>query len=413
MWAGVRRVRGLAGAGVRRVRPTFAVTTSIALLVVFGLATTMVARATAGGHRPLTRHVMHASPAAAATATNSASATNSVPAAGRTQAPVTTRPPRVPRPKHLVPATLLAWQDRALKPAQLAAIKHISGVTRLTVVSDGTARVDGHHARVLAVNPARFRPWTPRLTAASNPLWQSIASGELTASFDMGKGAHLPLGGTVPVHSRSTHPMRIGAFATVGMGGVDAVVDGARGRQIGLPQRNALLIAAPHADPLVLRADVARALGHGGSTTLLREVIVIRDAGEFMTRAQISTILHAAASRIGMPYVWGATGPHSFDCSGLVMWSFAKAGITMPRVSEEQFFAGPHVPYADARPGDLLFWHYDPTNPTDADHVAIYAGNGEMIVAPHTGLDVQLTQVPLDHLAGVVRVDPGIASQIG
>jgi len=142
-------------------------------------------------------------------------------------------------------------------------------------------------------------------------------------------------------------------------------------------------------------------------------MIVIRDAGEFMTRLQINTILKAAASRIGVPYVWGATGPNSFDCSGLVQWSFAHAGIRMPRVSQQQFFTGPHVPYNAARPGDLLFWHYDPTDPNNVDHVAIYAGNGMMIVAPHTGDFVKYVAVPLNKLAGVVRVDPGTAAQVG
>ena len=84
----------------------------------------------------------------------------------------------------------------------------------------------------------------------------------------------------------------------------------------------------------------------------------------------------------------------------------------MPRVSQEQFFAGPHVPYKDARPGDLLFWHYDPTDLSNIDHVAIYIGNGKMLVAPHTGELVQLASVPLSNLAGVVRVDPALARQI-
>jgi cell wall-associated NlpC family hydrolase len=111
--------------------------------------------------------------------------------------------------------------------------------------------------------------------------------------------------------------------------------------------------------------------------------------------------------------VWGAEGPNSFDCSGLVQWSFAAAGIRMPRVPQQQWFAGPHVSYANARPGDLLFWHYDPTDPGDIDHVAIYAGNGMMLVAPHTGAFVEYVPVPLTNMAGVVRVDPAMAAGIG
>ena len=112
------------------------------------------------------------------------------------------------------------------------------------------------------------------------------------------------------------------------------------------------------------------------------QVVITRDKGEFLTRVEIANFLRAAQSRIGLPYVWGAAGPASFDCSGLVQWAFAQAGVRMPRVSEEQWFTGPHIAYSEARPGDLLFWHYDRTDPTDIDHVAIYAGNGMMIVAP-------------------------------
>jgi peptidoglycan DL-endopeptidase CwlO len=96
-----------------------------------------------------------------------------------------------------------------------------------------------------------------------------------------------------------------------------------------------------------------------------------------------------------------------------VQWAFARAGIYMPRVSQQQWLAGPHVAYEDALPGDLLFWHYDPTDRTNIDHVAIYAGDGMMIVAPHTGDVVKYVPVPLTEFAGVVRVDPRVAAQIG
>jgi cell wall-associated NlpC family hydrolase len=84
----------------------------------------------------------------------------------------------------------------------------------------------------------------------------------------------------------------------------------------------------------------------------------------------------------------------------------------MPRVAQEQFLTGPHVPYADARPGDLLFYHFDPTDPGDIDHVAIYVGDGEMLQAPHTGAFVELVPVLRAHLAAVVRVDPTLAAQV-
>ena len=331
---------------------------------------------------------------------------------GNTASPVASGTPQVARPKRLIEATLLVTQPTALRSRQIAALKQVNGVRRVQTVSAGEARVDGHKAFVLGVDPTRFRPWTPRLTSGSQALWQSIASGELTASFDMGHDAQLPLGATVVVHSKASLPVRIGAFASVGMSGVDAVLSAHRASRLGLTPNTGILISAPHADVIKLRQTVRSLVSAHAQVWLLREVIVIRDSGEFMTRLQINTILQAAASRVGKPYVWGATGPDSFDCSGLVQWSFAHAGVRMPRVSQQQWFAGPHVPLSAARPGDLLFWHYDPTDPADIDHVAIYAGNGMMLVAPHTGEYVEYVPVPTTNLAGVVRVDPSVAAQI-
>jgi hypothetical protein len=317
------------------------------------------------------------------------------------------------RPKHLVSATLLVTSPTSMFRPTIRRLGHLPGVRRTQLVMAGHARIWRNRAFVLGVDPARFRPWTPKLTANSNALWQSIQRGDLTASFDMGDGAKLPLGQSVPVAAtREVMPMRIGAFASVGMAGVDAVVSAPRARQLGLLPHTGLLISAPKADPLTLRKAAQRVAGKHSRVELLREVIITRDAGEFLTRVQIVNFLNAAKSRIGLPYVWGAAGPRSFDCSGLVQWSFAQAGIRMPRVSEEQWLTGPHVPYSDARPGDLLFWHYDPTDPTNIDHVAIYWGDGMMVVAPHTGLNVQYVPVPLSNLAGVVRVDPALAAEL-
>ena len=426
MSAAFRRLRVAAAAAARQTRGSVVATVAVVLILVIGLvgavlvhsaSGTRPARTQAGEPTSLSANRIPTGPAGPANGNGGdatrQTTTRTTTKPGAQQASQSFAEPKVARPKHLVTPTLIASQRKPLSHGQLVALQHLSGVTHVLTIGEGMSRVDGHQAKTIAVHPASFRAWTPRLTAASNPLWSSIAAGELTASFDMGHGAKLPLGKTVPVRAAHKSPTRIGAFASVGLGPVDAVVDTHRADQIGLTRGNAVVISAPKADPLTLRNDVRSVLKSGASTTLLRQVIVIRDAGEFMTRKQIATILRAAASRIGKPYVWGATGPNSFDCSGLVQWSFAHAGITMPRVAAEQFFAGPHIPYKDARPGDLLFWHYDPTDPTDVDHVAIYAGDGKMIVAPHTGLDVMVQEVPLDHMAGVVRVDPGVASQIG
>ncbi|MER7184505.1 NlpC/P60 family protein [Streptomyces hyaluromycini] len=90
-----------------------------------------------------------------------------------------------------------------------------------------------------------------------------------------------------------------------------------------------------------------------------------------------------ARAQIGKPYVWGATGPGSYDCSGLSQAAWKAAGVSLPRTTYDQVNAGTTVSLADARPGDLVFF-YD-----DVSHVGIYIGNGMMIHAPKPGAYVR------------------------
>lgn len=95
--------------------------------------------------------------------------------------------------------------------------------------------------------------------------------------------------------------------------------------------------------------------------------------------------LKAAITRIQKPYVWGATGPDSFDCSGLMYWAFKKVGITLPRSSSAQAKVGRPVARSDLQPGDMVFY-YNPVH-----HVGFYAGNGKVLDAVQTGDVVRYT----------------------
>lgn len=110
-----------------------------------------------------------------------------------------------------------------------------------------------------------------------------------------------------------------------------------------------------------------------------------------------------AKSQLGKPYVWGATGPDSYDCSGLTGAAYRAGGVVLPRTSREQWFAGTPVEFGTWQPGDLLFWAYDVNDPATIHHVALYAGNGMMYAAPHTGDVVRYQPVFLDGFIGAVR----------
>src|ERR1700730_13635811 len=105
------------------------------------------------------------------------------------------------------------------------------------------------------------------------------------------------------------------------------------------------------------------------------------------TSSQADKAVAFAYAQLGKPYQWGATGPGSFDCSGLAQAAWAAAGVAIPRDTYEQWAALPHIASSAIQPGDLLY--YD-----GVGHVAIYVGNGYIIDAPQTGLDVE--KIPMD-----------------
>ena len=100
-----------------------------------------------------------------------------------------------------------------------------------------------------------------------------------------------------------------------------------------------------------------------------------------------SAALRVALTRLGAPYSWGATGPDEFDCSGLMVWSYAREGKTLPRSSQAQAVSGAPVAMRDARPGDLVIYY------PEATHVGMYAGDGLVLHAPTYGVPVRLERV--------------------
>lgn len=111
--------------------------------------------------------------------------------------------------------------------------------------------------------------------------------------------------------------------------------------------------------------------------------------------------IDAAESQKGTPYGWGGTGPNSFDCSGLVQWSFGQAGVKLPRVAHDQVRSGTRISYSAAKRGDLLYWA---NSGGYAYHVAIYLGDDRMIDAPRSGDHVRERDVNRYNLAGAVRL---------
>ena len=111
-------------------------------------------------------------------------------------------------------------------------------------------------------------------------------------------------------------------------------------------------------------------------------------AGSAITTAPRGTrgavALHFALSQLGKPYIYGAVGPDTYDCSGLTQRAWKAAGVSIPRTTQEQASFGTPVPLDRIQPGDLVVFY------PDASHVGIYYGDGKVVVAPHSGAVVRV-----------------------
>ncbi len=340
--------------------------------------------------------------------------------------PVPSQAPALPPLRSLLQADLLAVAPTTLPSSIAAAVQRLHGVVAAQPLDAARLQVDGKLTAMLGVNPAAFRAFAARPTAESLGLWQNVAAGGVAVSYTMGKLDRLPAGRPVLVTGRRAEELPVAGLGTVGIGGVDAVVSDGVARSLGIPAGNAIVISAPQADLTTLMKQIEKLLPRSAAIAPLvaqsassgvpesASTAGVGSAdGPGLTTAQVDAFLEAAESRLGMPYVWGGDGPDVFDCSGLVQWSLAQAGVAMPRVAAEQALTGPEVPLSRLEPGDLLFYHTDPTAPGYISHVAIYLGDGEMIQAPEPGLDVEIVPAAFgSEFAGAVAVYPKVAAAV-
>ncbi|WP_037678686.1 bifunctional lytic transglycosylase/C40 family peptidase [Streptomyces griseus] len=123
---------------------------------------------------------------------------------------------------------------------------------------------------------------------------------------------------------------------------------------------------------------------------------------------QAAGAIYYAQKKLGTPYLWGGTGTAEqggrFDCSGLTQAAYKSVGITLPRVANDQYNAGPHPSRDELLPGDLVFFSTDPNNSRAIDHVGIYVGGGYMIDAPRTGAVIRFDPIDTRKYFGATRV---------
>ena len=136
---------------------------------------------------------------------------------------------------------------------------------------------------------------------------------------------------------------------------------------------------------LVLRWAASYATGGAQAVTAADSTSCAEAAAGPLPAGTAGKIISYAEQQLGKPYLWGATGPDAFDCSGLAMMAYRAAGIYIPRTSQQQWAYGPRIPAAQAQPGDLVFFAGSDGSPAAPGHVGIVVGKDRMIDAPYPG----------------------------
>ena len=227
-----------------------------------------------------------------------------------TRTPRPTRPtdPKVAPLRHLVTPDVRVTLPRSVTARQLAALRAAAGVTAVTAVDTGTVRTPQGVLDAVGVDPSQFRAFTPRLTARSDALWRSVARGEATLSFAKAGRFTKLLGTEVPM-SRGSHvtPVRLGAFASLGLPDVAVVIDHARAEDLRLARGRGLLVAAPTLPFNDITGVVRRVLGAGARVMLLRpaavdQSLISRYAASVIPAGYLRLYRAAATTCQGLPW---------------------------------------------------------------------------------------------------------------
>ena len=238
------------------------------------------------------------------------------PRPSQSASPAAPTPPRAPRHDLVVrPLKRLTAPDAVVvlrhpaRSAQVSRLTRSTGVRAATALDRGAIRVDGHRLLAAGVDPSAARSFTPSLTARSDPLWQAVARGEMAISYAESHGLRKKLGLTLPAHGRhdTRTPLRVGAFASLGLGKAQVVVDRADAKLLGLHRSRALVVSAPKLTIDALTARVRHIFGgrtvvHSARPEVVHVQVVSDYARATIPSSYLSLYRAAASTCAGLPW---------------------------------------------------------------------------------------------------------------
>ncbi|MCX4788792.1 MULTISPECIES: C40 family peptidase [unclassified Streptomyces] len=302
------------------------------------------------------------------------------------------------------PAQIKAEVDRLYHDAEVATEQYNGAKEQATAAADAVDTLRDEAARK-----------TERLNASRNALGSLAAAQYRTGGLD--PSVQLALSSDPDQYlERASYVDRIGDRQAAEVGEVERQVAqiaqlrsqakdelaALAARQTELKERKAAIRAKlAEVQRLLATLSPAERAAYEGSDGVRSAGRVDRGTARgpvLASNARAAEAIAFAYGALGKPYVWGATGPSSFDCSGLTQAAWRSAGVSLPRTTYTQINAGQHVSRSELAPGDLVFFY------SGISHVGLYIGNGQMIHAPRPGAPVRIA--PIDHMpfAGATRV---------
>jgi hypothetical protein len=269
----------------------------------------------------------------------------------------------LPPLRHLYRPDAVVTFPTAVGPQTVTKLRRLAGLRAFTVADSGAVVIGRTRLRVLGVNVAAARGFTPRFTAASQPLWTSVARGELTIDYSLAGQLKKSLGATVPVsgRGRAEASLRVGAFATIGLGTAQGIVDASLSRQLGLYPQRVVVVSAPHRSDAGLRDDLAALFPHAHVRLVrpphVNQAIISAYARGVIPASYLRLYRAAAATCRGLPWtVLAAIG--TVETGNGANTSTSSKGAMGPM----QFLPSTFVAYAVDGDGDGVANIQDPAD---------------------------------------------------
>jgi hypothetical protein len=216
----------------------------------------------------------------------------------------------VPPLRRMTPPDAVISLPREVSPRRLARVRHVYGVKAVAVADAGRLYLNPHlSVRALGVDVGAIRGFTPRFTARSRPLWTSVARGEMTVDYSLAGRMKSLLGATIPVATKhaSPTPLRVGAFATIGLGDAQVIVDRSLTPALHLARQRVIVVSAPKRSDSALLADLRAVAGPHARVRLVRpkhvdQMVMSAYARAMIPVAYLRLYRAAAATCRGLPW---------------------------------------------------------------------------------------------------------------